>query len=30
MKVSITADGTVPYPDGMGPGTFFLPRGAFQ
>ena len=28
MKVSITADGTVPYPDDMGPGLFFLPRNA--
>jgi len=25
MKVSITADGSVPYPDGVGPGEFFLP-----
>ncbi|MBN1845761.1 MAG: type II secretion system protein [Sedimentisphaerales bacterium] len=25
MKVSLTADGTLPYPDGVGPGTFFLP-----
>jgi hypothetical protein len=30
MKVSITADGTTPYPDGMGPGIFFLPRNALQ
>jgi len=30
MKVSKTADGSVPYPDGIGSGTFFLPRGAFQ
>jgi len=30
MKVSITADGTVPYPDGVGPGTFFLPRNALH
>ncbi len=30
IKVSITADGTVPYPDGMGPGTFYLPRNALH
>jgi len=30
MKVSITADGTVPYPDGVGPGIFFLPRNALH
>jgi len=31
MKVSITADGTVPYPDGSGsPGIFFLPRNALH
>jgi prepilin-type N-terminal cleavage/methylation domain-containing protein len=30
MKVSITADGTVPYPDGVGPGIFYLPRTAFR
>ncbi len=32
MKVSITADGTTPYPDGAGPspGIFFLPRNALQ
>jgi prepilin-type N-terminal cleavage/methylation domain-containing protein len=30
MKVSITADGTVPYPDGVGPGVFLLPRNALQ
>ncbi len=30
IKVSITADGTVPYPDGMGPGVFFLPRNALH
>jgi prepilin-type N-terminal cleavage/methylation domain-containing protein len=30
MKVSITADGTVPYPDGVGPGLFFLPRNALH
>jgi hypothetical protein len=31
MKVSITADGTVPYPDGdSSPGFFFLPRDALH
>jgi type II secretory pathway pseudopilin PulG len=30
MKVSITADGTVPYPDGVGPGIFFLPGNALH
>ncbi len=30
MKVSITADGTVPYPDGVGPGIFYLPRNALH
>ncbi len=30
MKVSITADGTIPYPDGVGPGVFFLPRNALH
>ncbi len=30
MKVSITADGTVPYPDGVGPGVYFLPRNALH
>jgi len=30
MKVSITSDGTTPYPDGMGPGIFFLPRNALH
>lgn len=30
MKVAITADGTVPYPDGVGPGIFFLPRNALH
>jgi prepilin-type N-terminal cleavage/methylation domain-containing protein len=28
MKVSISSDGRIPYPDGTGPGTFFLPRKA--
>ena len=26
MKVSITSDGTTPYPEGVGPGIFFIPR----
>ena len=30
MKVSLTADGRTPYPDGVGPGTFFLPKAAVQ
>ncbi|UCD00145.1 MAG: type II secretion system protein [Phycisphaerales bacterium] len=30
MKVSIRADGRTPYPDGVGPGVFFLPTGALQ
>jgi hypothetical protein len=30
MKVSTTADGTTPYPDGVGPGIFYLPRTAFR
>ncbi|MHC4171815.1 MAG: type II secretion system protein [Planctomycetota bacterium] len=30
MKVSITADGRVPYPDGVGPGIFFLPSNALH
>jgi prepilin-type N-terminal cleavage/methylation domain-containing protein len=30
IKVSITADGTVPYPDGVGPGVFYLPRNALH
>lgn len=30
MKVSVTPDGTQPYPDGMGFGTFFLPTGALH
>jgi len=28
MKVAITADGKPPYPDGVGPGIFFLPSRA--
>jgi len=30
MKVSITADGSVPYPDDLGPGVFFLPSNALH
>jgi len=30
MRVAITADGTVPYPDGVGPGVFFLPTNALH
>jgi prepilin-type N-terminal cleavage/methylation domain-containing protein len=32
MKVSLTADGTVPYPDevGVGPGIFYIPRNALR
>jgi prepilin-type N-terminal cleavage/methylation domain-containing protein len=30
MWVSITSDGTIPYPDGVGPGIFFLPRNAMR
>lgn len=30
MKVPITADGSVPYPDGVGPGEFFLPINALH
>ena len=30
MKVSKTADGTVPYPDGIGPGIFYIPRNALR
>ena len=28
MKVAITSDGSVPYPDDLGPGQFYLPRNA--
>jgi prepilin-type N-terminal cleavage/methylation domain-containing protein len=28
MKVSLTSDGRTPYPDGVGPGVFFLPKAA--
>ena len=30
MKVSFNTAGTVPYPDGVGPGVFFLPRNALN
>ena len=30
MKVSITSDGTVPYPDDVGPGVFYLPSNALR
>jgi len=30
MKVSITADGRVPYPDSVGPGIFYLPANALH
>jgi prepilin-type N-terminal cleavage/methylation domain-containing protein len=30
MKVSITSDGRTPYPDGVGPGTFYLPINAIR
>jgi hypothetical protein len=30
MRVSLTSDGTVPYPDGVGPGIFFLPQSALH
>lgn len=30
MKVSITSDGTVPYPDDVGPGVFYLPGNALR
>ena len=29
-KVSITSDGSVPYPDGVGPGIFYLPQNALR
>lgn len=29
-KVSITSDGSIPYPDGVGPGTFYLPRDGLR
>jgi len=30
MKISMRADGTLPYPDGVGDGTFFLPPNALH
>jgi prepilin-type N-terminal cleavage/methylation domain-containing protein len=30
MRISITSDGSVPYPDGIGPGVFYLPRDALH
>ncbi len=30
IKVSITTDGSAPYPDDIGPGIFFLPSNAVQ
>ena len=30
MKVSVTSDGTVPYPHGAGPGVFYLPQNALH
>ena len=30
MKVSITSDGSVPYPDGVGPGIFYIPQNALH
>jgi hypothetical protein len=30
VKVSITSDGSVPYPDGVGPGIFYVPRSALR
>jgi len=30
MRVSITSDGSVPYPQGVGPGVFYLPRNALH
>lgn len=30
MKVSITSDGTVPYPDQVGPGIFYLPKNSLH
>ena len=30
MRVSISPDGTVPYPDGVGPGEFHLPRNGLR
>lgn len=30
MKVSIAADGSIPYPSGVGPGDFYLPQNALH
>jgi prepilin-type N-terminal cleavage/methylation domain-containing protein len=30
MKVSITSDGSVPYPEGVGPGVIYLPRNGLR
>ncbi|MBW8041289.1 MAG: type II secretion system protein [Planctomycetes bacterium] len=30
MEVSITSNGSVPYPSGLGPGIFYLPRNGLQ
>jgi hypothetical protein len=30
MKVSMTSDGSVSYPSGIGPGDFYLPRDALR
>ena len=30
MRVSITSDGSEPYPDGMGPGIFYLPGNGLR
>lgn len=30
MKVSITSDGSVPYPNRLGPGVFYLPKNALE
>jgi hypothetical protein len=30
MRVSLTADGSIPYPDGVGPGYFYLPRNSLR
>ena len=30
MRVSLTQDGTVPYPPGVGPGIFYLPRNSLK
>ena len=30
MRVSLTSDGTVPYPESVGPGVFYLPAAALR